>query len=144
MYMVNSLLGFVTCSLLLLGGCSIGLSDRSLVYLTPEETSILLEQGARTLLNADAEVMIVDPRPTWSFGQAHIPAAINIPFGHLGVQSWRLEDAGVIIVAGETHNDSVAIAMSKRLIKLGFSDVRTLRGGLTGWEDAGYSVVTAE
>lgn len=129
---------------MLFGGCSIGLSDKSVVYLTPKDTSILLEKGVGTLLDADAEVVIVDPRPTWSYGQAHIPGAINIPFGQLGVQSWRLEDAGVIIVAGETHNDSVSIAMSKRLIKLGFSDVRTLRGGLTGWEDAGYSVVTAE
>jgi rhodanese-related sulfurtransferase len=34
--------------------------------------------------------------------------------------------------------------MSKRLIKLGFSDVRTLRGGLTGWEDAGNKVVATD
>lgn len=144
MRMVNSLLGLVTCAIVLLGGCSIGLSDKSLTYLSPEETSVLLEQGVGTLLNADAEIVIVDPRPTWSFGQAHIQGAINIPFGHLSFQSWRLDDAGLIIVSGETYNDSVAIAMSKRLIKLGFSDVRTLRGGLVGWEDAGYSVVTAE
>jgi rhodanese-related sulfurtransferase len=142
--MVKLFFNFVFVGILIFGGCSIGLSDRSLSYLTPEAVSILLREGAGTLLDADAEVMIVDPRPTWSYGQGHIPEAINIPFGQLNAQVWKLDGAGVIIVAGETHNDSVAIAMSKRLIKLGFSNVKTLRGGLTGWEDAGNAVITAE
>lgn len=144
MYMVKLFFNFVFTGVLLCGGCDIGLSDRSLSYLTPEGVSILLREGAGTLLDADAEVVIVDPRPTWSYGQGHILGAINIPFGQLNAQVWKLDGAGIIIVAGETHNDSVAIAMSKRLIKLGFSDVRTLRGGLTGWEDAGNAVVTKD
>ena len=142
--MVKLFNNLVFVCLLLFGGCSIGLSDNSLSYLTPEGVSMLLEKGAGTLLDADAEVVIVDPRPTWSYGQGHIPGSLNIPFGQLHAQLWKLEGAGIIIVAGETHNDSVAIAMSKRLIKLGFSDVKTLRGGLTGWEDAGNAVITAE
>ena len=144
MYMVKLFFNFVFTGVLLCGGCSIGLSDRSLSYLTPEGVSILLREGAGTLLDADAKVVIVDPRPTWSYGQGHILGAINIPFGQLNAQVWKLDGAGIIIVAGETHNDSVAIAMSKRLIKLGFSDVRTLRGGLTGWEDAGNAVVATD
>ena len=144
MYMVKLFFNSVFTGVLLCGGCSIGLSDRSLSYLTPEGVSILLREGAGTLLDADAEVVIVDPRPTWSYGRGHIPGAINIPFGQLNAQVWKLDGAGIIIVAGETHNDSVAIAMSKRLIKLGFSDVRTLRGGLTGWGDAGNAVVATD
>lgn len=142
--MVKLFINFVFVGLLVCGGCSIGLSDRSLSYITPEGASILLREGAGTLLDADAEVVIVDPRPTWSYGQGHIPGATNIPFGQLNAQVWKLDGAGIIVVAGETHNDSVAIAMSKRLINLGFSDVRTLRGGLTGWEDAGNAVVAAD
>ena len=30
--------------------------------------------------------------------------------------------------------------MSKRLLELGFKDVRTLRGGLRAWTDAGFEV----
>ena len=144
MYMVKLFFNFVFTGVLLCGGCSIGLSDRSLSYLTPEGVSVLLREGAGTLLDADAEVVVVDPRPTWSYGRGHIPGAINIPLGQLNTQVWRLDGAGIIIVAGETHNDSVAIAMSKRLIKLGFSDVRTLRGGLTGWDDAGNAVAATD
>ena len=144
MYMVKLFFNFVFTGLLLCGGCSIGLSDRSLTYLTPEGVSILLREGAGTLLDADAEVVIVDPRPTWNYGRGHIPGAINIPFGQLNAQVWKLDGAGIILVAGDTHNDSVAIAMRTRLIQLGFSDVRTLRGGLTGWDDAGNAVVATD
>ena len=144
MHMVRVIINFVFAALLPIGGCSIGLNDNSLSFITPNGVSILLEEGVGTLLDSDAEVVIVDPRPTWSYGKGHIPGALNIPFGQLNVHAWKLEGAGVIIVAGETHNDSVAIAMSKRLIRLGFTDVKTLRGGLTGWEDAGNAVVTAE
>jgi rhodanese-related sulfurtransferase len=142
--MVKVFFNFVFAAIFLFPGCSIGLSDNSLSYLTPEGVETLLSEGAGTLFDADARVVVVDPRPMWSYGQGHISGAINIPFGQLNSQIWKLEGAGVIVVAGETHNDSVAIAMSKRLIKLGFSNVKTLRGGLTGWEDAGHAVVTAE
>ena len=54
----------------------------------------------------------------------------------------QLDDAGIIIVSGETYNDPVAIAMSKTLMELGFKDVKTLRGGIMGWEDAGEPVIT--
>ena len=142
--MVRLFIPFVFGVSLLITGCSIGLSDKSLSYVTPADVSALISNGSGTLLNANIEAVIIDPRPSWSYGQGHILGAINIPFGQLNSRAWKLEDAGVIVVAGETHNDSVAIAMSKRLIKLGFSDVRTLRGGLTGWEDAGNPVVKAE
>jgi len=36
------------------------------------------------------------------------------------------------------------MAMTKALLKLGFEDVIILRGGLSGWEDAGEPVETAE
>ena len=142
--MIRLFTPFVFGVSLLITGCSIGLSDKSLSYVTPADVSALISNDSGTLFNANTQAIIIDPRPSWSYGQGHILGAINIPFGQLSSRVWKLEDAGVIVVAGETHNDSVAIAMSKRLIKLGFSDVRTLRGGLTGWEDAGNPVVKAE
>ncbi len=108
----------------------------------PDEASVIIEEGERAFLGEQKAVVLVDPRPTWSYRKGHIPQAINIPFGQLKSQMWQLDDAGVIIIAGETYNDAVAFAMSKSLIEHGFNDVRTLRGGLTGWEDAGKPIST--
>ena len=108
----------------------------------PDEASVIIEEGERAFLGEQKAVVLVDPRPTWSYRKGHIPQAINIPFGQLKSQMWQLDDAGVIIIAGETYNDAVAFAMSKSLNENGFNDVRTLRGGLTGWEDAGKPIST--
>ncbi len=103
-----------------------------------------MREGNRALLGPGSESIMVDPRPTWSYRKSHILGAINIPFGRLHIQSWRLDDAGIIIVAGETYNDPIAVAMSKELLLQGFTNVKTLRGGLTGWDEAGEPIETRE
>jgi len=125
---------------LTLPGCNSGISDRSLVFVMPDDAAVIIKEGERAFLGDQKAIVLVDPRPTWSYRKGHIPQAINIPFGQLKHQMWQLDDAGIIIIAGETYNDAVALAMSKSLIEHGFKDVRTLRGGLTGWEDAGKPI----
>tara|TARA_B100001123_G_C14855299_1_gene845768 strand:+ start:285 stop:710 length:426 start_codon:yes stop_codon:yes gene_type:complete len=125
-------------------GCSTGLSDKNLVYIGVADAATLLTGPQGALDGSDGEIVVVDPRPSWSYRKGHIPKSINIPFGQLKIQLWKLEGAGVVIVTGETYNDSVALAMSKTLLNYGFKDVRTLRGGLTSWEDAGEPVLTTQ
>jgi rhodanese-related sulfurtransferase len=155
--MVNTLRPYVTCTILkifgiiVLGcflgcfsGCDSGISDKNITYIMPRDAAVMMREGKSTLLGPRAATVLVDPRPSWSYLKSHIPGSINIPFGRLYLQSWQLDHAGVIIVSGETYNDSVSIAMSKALMQLGFTDVKTLRGGLVGWDDAGEVVETAE
>ena len=51
-----------------------------------------------------------------------------------------LEGFGTLIVYGDDFGSAIANAMSKRLVELGYKDVRTLRGGLRAWQDAGNEV----
>ncbi len=137
----------ISASLCLLGGvagCDSGISDKNLSFIMPQDAALMMREGKSTLIGPSGATVVVDPRPTWSYRKSHIPGSINIPFGRLSFLSWRLDQAGIIIVSGETYNDSVAIAMSKELITMGFTDVKTLRGGLVGWGDAGESIETAE
>ncbi len=129
---------------LLCSGCESGISDKNLRFIDANQAADLMREGESSLLGAINATILVDPRPTWSFRKSHIKNATNIPFGRLYYQAWQLDEAGTIIVAGETYNDPIAVAMSKELIKIGFTDVKTLRGGLTGWEDAGEMVITGE
>ncbi len=145
--MVISLKSFaVLCFLylLLLGGCNAGISDKNLSFISPEDAAISLRDGSSNLLGPKLQTMLIDPRTTWDFRKAHIPNSINIPYGRLNSQVWLLDDAGTIIVCGSTYNDSIAIAMSKTLLTLGFKDVKTVRGGIKGWERAGEPIATLE
>ncbi len=125
-------------------GCDSGISDKNLTYIMPRDAAVLMVEGQNNLLGLESSTIVVDPRPAWSYRKSHIPESMNIPFGRIRLQSWRLKDARIIIVSGETYNDAVAIAMSKALMEMGFKDVKTLRGGLKGWGDAGESIETLE
>lgn len=147
--MEKTLRPYVLCTTLLLCsiiifGCDSGISDKNITYVTPHDAAVMMREGKSTLLGPKATTVLVDARTTWSFQKSHIPGSMNIPFGRLYLQAWRLDTAGTIIVSGETYNDSVSIAMSKALLKLGFKDVKTLRGGLMGWDDAGEVIETIE
>ncbi|MBC8203658.1 MAG: rhodanese-like domain-containing protein [Planctomycetes bacterium] len=125
---------------LFLSGCNTGISDKNIVFVGSDETERLLQQGDTSIFGTDGATVLVDPRVPWQFSQGHIPGAMNLPLESLFFDAWKLDNAGIIIVSGQTWNDSVAIAMSKDLLKKGFKDVRTLKGGLTSWTDSGREI----
>ena len=138
--MVKRLSQSIIVIALLISGCDVGISDRNLVFVTPQDAITLLVEGKSELVGPAMPTVLVDPRPSWRYKKGHIPSAVNIPFGQIHLQMWRFDGVGIIIVAGDTYNDPAAIGLSKELIKQGYKDVRTLRGGLVGWEQAGEPI----
>lgn len=124
-------------------GCNRGTSDKDLVFVDPDEGQQLV-QGRQALfgLLGSGTGAWVDPRRETAFREGHIPGAINVPFQDLEAGRHRLEGYGVLVVYGRDYGDPLAEGMSKRLIELGFDNVRTLRGGLRAWKEAGNSVET--
>ncbi|MBC8310409.1 MAG: rhodanese-like domain-containing protein [Planctomycetes bacterium] len=141
--MVNTSRFLVLCLVGFLYGCNSGISDKNLTFITPSESVTLMQDGKSNLLGIKT-VKFVDSRQVWDFDKSHIKGSTNIPFGWLRLLSGELDDVTTIIVYGETYNDYVSIAMSKELISLGFTDVRTLRGGFRGWCDADEPIETPE
>ncbi len=140
-FMLRKIILFIElCAALLIFGCGTGVSDKNLVFVNTDEADRLLQSGDTSLFGTDGATVLVDPRSAWQYSQGHIPGSMNLPLESLFFDAWKLDNAGIIIVSGLTWNDSVAIAMSKDLIKKGFKDVRTLRGGLTSWTDSGREV----
>lgn len=95
----------------------------------------MLRDGQSNLLGVEKKTLLIDSRKKVDFNKNHIDGSINIPFGHLFAYEYKLNNVETIIVCGKSDNDPVAIAMSKELIKQGFKDVKTLRGGVDGWQD---------
>ncbi|MHC4219362.1 MAG: rhodanese-like domain-containing protein [Planctomycetota bacterium] len=121
------------------------ISDRDLVLIDSTEAMALAGSHQRLLgLAADKTGAWVDPRGEKAFREGHIPEAINLPFKYVTADRRKLEGYDVLIVYGDDYKDPIADAMSKRLMELGFKDVRTLRGGVRAWTDAGHELETAE
>lgn len=102
-------------------------SDRDLAYIEdPAFVDAIAKKGKKPLV-------IVDARPTFRYEMAHIPGAISIPLQDAKRDDERLKDAKLIIVYALDWEDPVAMAMSKKLLALGYKDVQTYRGGLREW-----------
>ena len=124
--------------------CTSTTSDRDLVLVNPIDAQELVQGQAKLLgLGGTTAGTYVDPRSERDFRLGHIPGAISLPFQLLANNKSKLDGYDVLIVYGDDYNDPKANAMSKRLLQLGFSDVRTLRGGLRAWTSAGYTLDTA-
>jgi len=91
----------------------------------------------RAALLAHEEVALVDVREEAPFAEGHPLFAANIPLSKLELEVLsRIPRRDTAITLYDNGEGLVQPALS-RLIKLGYSDVKALEGGLQGWRDAG-------
>ncbi len=96
--------------------------------------------------------VLIDVREPAEFQTGHIPEAINIPRGVLEFQVdahpavSNVSDPALsskscpIVVYCRTGGRAALSTLS--LQQMGFTDVRSIRGGIAGWTDAGLPVTT--
>lgn len=93
----------------------------------------------------DGNHLVIDVRSKESFASAHMPGAINIPFGPMlpTWAGWILPyDRPILIVLDSPTQMSV---VTTDLLQVGFDDVQGyLEGGMNAWEVCGYPVETLD
>lgn len=100
--------------------------DSTLVFVTREEVNKLIASEKRP-------AMMVDARNPSKFVAGHIAGAINLPLTEAEARDPRLAGVRTVIVYAEGYTDPLAIALSKKLLRLRYEDVRTYRDGLKDW-----------
>ncbi|MWG36648.1 rhodanese-like domain-containing protein [Halomarina oriensis] len=89
----------------------------------------------RDLIDADADVRIVDIRSPGAFAQGHIPGSENIPFAELPQRVEALDGANRVVTVCPIGQSSIQAA---RLIGsyegANGATVESLAGGIDGWE----------
>ncbi len=100
--------------------------DSTLVFVTREEVNKLMESEKRP-------AMLVDARSPSKFVEGHIAGAINLPLTEAEARDSRLAGVRTVIVYAEGYTDPLAIALSKKMLRLRYEDVRTYREGLKDW-----------
>ena len=83
-------------------------------------------------------VQIVDVRDPEEWTQGHIPGSVLLPMTELGYRIDELDRALPVVTVCRIGMRSLMSA--DELLRAGFSDVRSLSGGIIAWRDAGYPV----
>ena len=85
------------------------------------------------------EIALLDVREEDPFAQEHPLWAANLPLSRIELDAWRRipRRDTLIVVYGEHTGIDLAPLAAERLSTLGYTQVRTLEGGLEGWRTAG-------
>jgi rhodanese-related sulfurtransferase len=102
--------------------------------------TITLEE-LKAALDAGEDITLVEALGPMYFEEAHLPGAINIPHEEVDELAPRLlpeRDAQIVVycASGPCQNSGIA---TKRLIELGYINVRDYQEGKAEWIGAGLS-----
>lgn len=87
------------------------------------------------------KVTLVDVRESDEWRRGHLPNAVHVPRGYLEMQAESKvpdKDAPIIVYCAGGNRSAFA---SETLKQMGYTNVRHMSGGFTGWKDAGLKVV---
>jgi sulfur-carrier protein adenylyltransferase/sulfurtransferase len=86
-------------------------------------------------------VTLVDVRESEEWDRGHIPGAVHVPRGYLESRiDGAVADRDTPVVLYCASGQRSALAAHTLTRELGFSDVRSMTGGITLWKDRGYKV----
>jgi len=122
-----------------MGGCTKNVSDKTV-------TRITVDDVARRIEREPESHMIVDARPQAAYAQSRLPGARRIDFADIDTRNPdpNLRRYRSIIVYGQNPGTGSAMALTKRLMTTGYSDVRLMEDGYDRWVAKGYRVDTSK
>ena len=109
------------------------------------------EVDPRTFAEAPGDAIVIDVREPAEFETGHIPGSINIPRGvlefqvdahpavaHVSDPVLSHKERSVVVVC---RTGGRAALSALNLQRLGFTDVRSIAGGVLAWGEAGLPLV---
>lgn len=114
-----------------LGGCSV--SDADIEYIDLSQMRQMHSEAQKP----GKAVFMIDPRTPSQFADGHIPGAKNILLPSIKATSKPdpdIEEYGLIVVYGNDPASVAAKGMTKRLMEIGYDDVKMYRDGFFAWQ----------
>jgi hydroxyacylglutathione hydrolase len=113
-----------------------GLSLASIPQIAVDELKHLLDEGR--------DLQLIDVRQPGEYESGHVPAAINLPLGHLSENASLFDpNRQTAVICASGYRSSAATSV---LSKLGFEPANLFNviGGTSAWINAGYPVISNE
>lgn len=96
----------------------------------------------KSCLEADQTTVLIDVREYAEYAAGRIPGARLIPLGEIERRAAEINGSFPVYVVCRTGRRSAEA--QRRLIALGFKDVRNVTGGFISWQAAGFPVEREE
>jgi rhodanese-related sulfurtransferase len=100
-------------------------------------------QDVKALLDAGANIVVIDSRSYGDYTLARIPGAISLPLADMAPPYTSLAGYDQIIFYCSCAEEETSAPAAQNLIDAGFSNAEALLGGFGAWIEAGYPVDTS-
>jgi 3-mercaptopyruvate sulfurtransferase SseA len=87
---------------------------------------------------ATQDIVIVDTQPSEYFAEAHIPGAVSLPYTDRIKPPVNLPRAKTLVLYCPCQNEEESTEMAIQLEKLGYRNLKLLRGGFPRWRELKY------
>ena len=109
-----------------------------------EKFFTITKDALKMKLDEGSDFFLIDVLGEMSYGERHLPGAINIPGGGENFVAEVEKAVGSdkskeVIVYCSSFSCQASPAAASKLADAGFTNVVDFEGGLADWEDAGYS-----
>jgi rhodanese-related sulfurtransferase len=88
----------------------------------------------------DPNIQVVDCREQDEWDDAHAEGMTLIPLSEMGQRLGELDRNRPLIVVCRSGNRS--LNATRQLVEIGFTDVKSMRGGLIAWAEQGRPLVS--
>lgn len=96
--------------------------------ITPQELSVEIQKGGVTLID-------VNEADNYAF--AHVPGAKLLDYDAITPEVLPADKSGALVFYCWSPECPAAGMAAESAVKLGYTDVRCMHAGITGWQDAG-------
>ncbi len=120
---------------LALASCAKNISDKNVDLIDVQQMAKIHSREAK-------DVLIIDARSPDAFAAGHIPGARNIRLPQIreNDRDPALERYKRIVIYGQNPGSAPAMALAKRMLAAGYSDVVLFKPGFDAWKSSGMSV----
>jgi predicted metal-dependent enzyme (double-stranded beta helix superfamily)/rhodanese-related sulfurtransferase len=113
------------------------LADAPQVSASPTDDFSVDPSWVRAQLLAKAEIVLLDVREEDPFAQAHPLFAANLPISRIEVDAFRRIPRRTTPIVVYDNSEGLCAKAIATLKAMGYSHVKSLRGGLLGWQQSG-------
>lgn len=100
-------------------------------FISPEELKKLLDAKSK-------DIVVVDTAAALVFEEQHIPGAVNLPYAPSLPQPVTLSRTKTLVIYCACNAEEESIDTAKKLVELGYQNIKVLKGGWLKWLDMDY------
>ncbi len=93
----------------------------------------------KALIDAKADIVVVDAQPKSAYDAGHIPTAVNLPWDMKIKSAGGLpKDKVLVIYCACTHEEDAGDIGMQLITNFGYKNIMLLDGGWIKWVELGY------